>query len=83
MKVHIPAFEPMAKCNEHLKHGPIDIDLGPDVVKVVRCKDCKHYKSGSCECHSVWSDEYSAGYDCGPDDFCSIGQHREDSQCEK
>ena len=38
MKVHIPAFEPMAKCNEHLKHGPIDIDLGPDVVKVVRCK---------------------------------------------
>ena len=59
--------------------------LGPDVVKVVRCKDCKHYKSGSCECHSVWPDEYSAGYDYRPDDedFCSYGQLREGSQCEK
>lgn len=28
MKIHIPAFNPMAKCNEHLAHGPIDIDLG-------------------------------------------------------
>lgn len=41
MKIHIPEFRAMAKCNQHLDHGPIDIDLGPDVVRVVRCKDCK------------------------------------------
>ena len=37
MKIHIPAFQAMAKCNEHMNHGPIDIDLGLDVVPVVRC----------------------------------------------
>lgn len=42
MKIHIPAFQAMAKCNEHMNHGPIDIDLGPDVVPVVRCRECKH-----------------------------------------
>lgn len=44
MKIHIPAFKAMAKCNEHMNHGPIDIDLGPDVVEVVRCKDCQYYQ---------------------------------------
>ena len=43
MKIHIPEFQAMAKCNEHMNHGPIDIDLGPDVVPVVRCRECKHY----------------------------------------
>ena len=36
MKIHIPAFQAMAKCNEYMNHGPLDIDLGPDVVPVVR-----------------------------------------------
>lgn len=40
MKIHIPEFRAMAKCNQHLDHGPIDIDLGPDIVRVVRCRDC-------------------------------------------
>ena len=44
MKIHIPAFKAMAKCNEHMNHGPLDIDLGPDVVEVVRCKDCQYYQ---------------------------------------
>lgn len=44
MKVHIPAFEAMAKGNEYMNHGPIDIDLGPDVVEVVRCKDCRYHQ---------------------------------------
>lgn len=79
MKIHIPEFVPMAKCNEHLAHGPIDIDLGEDVVLVVRCKDCKHYIRGSCDCHSEWPDEYTTGYDCRPDedDFCSYGERKE------
>ena len=44
MKIHIPAFQAMAKCNEYMNHGPIDIDLGPDVVPVVRCKNCRYYQ---------------------------------------
>ena len=57
--------------------------LAVDVVEVVRCKECKYYKKGSCDCHSVWPDQYSTGYDCRPDDddFCSYGE-REDKQSE-
>lgn len=50
-----------------------------DVVKVVRCKDCKYYAQskelgGYCKCHSVelpfnW-------FPCEPDDFCSYGQKK-------
>lgn len=52
-----------------------------DAVEVVRCKDCKYYKKGSCELHSVWPDEYSTGYDYRPDDddFCSYGERRENN----
>lgn len=42
MKIHLPAYEPLLKGNEHLRHGEIEIDLGEDVVKIVRCKNCKH-----------------------------------------
>ena len=50
-----------------------------DAVAVVRCRDCKHYVTGSCNAHSVWPDEYSTGYDCRPDDddFCSYGERKE------
>ena len=34
----------MARCNEYMNHGPLDIDLGPDVVPVVRCKNCRYYQ---------------------------------------
>ena len=77
MKIEIPAFEPMAKCNEHLRHGPISIDLGKDVVKVVRCKDCKHFR------RNLENDAYSSCVCCGgmadPEetDFCSFGERKE------
>ena len=68
MKINIPAFREMAKCNEHLNHGPIDIDLGPDVVLVVRCKDCEYSNkaiygwlwctAGPCEGKAVLEDFY-------------------------
>lgn len=71
MKIHIPAFQAMAKCNEHMNHGPIDIDLGPDVVPVVRCLECKHYTDwGACG-------NTDNGWDApqmGPNDFCSKGE---------
>ena len=46
MKIHIPGFQAMAKCNEYMDHGPIDIDLGPNVVAVVRCRECEKAKPG-------------------------------------
>lgn len=54
----------------------IDSIPAADVVEVVRCRDCVHYKKGSCNLHSVWPDQYSDGYDCRPDDddFCSYGE---------
>ena len=90
MKIHIPAFQAMAKCNEHMNHGPIDIDLGPDVVPVVRCKECVYYhaKTGWCD---EWSFFQTAdGAPCSPDesadwkmfmedDFCSGGKRAEDN----
>ena len=48
-----------------------DIELA-DVVPVVRCRDCKHWKSywGRCYKH----DEYGMA----SDDFCSYGEKREE-----
>lgn len=82
MKIHIPAFQAMAKCNEYMNHGPIDIDLGPDVVPVVRCRDCKWFNHYTMECESddVATDhEGGASFSIsfGPDDFCSYGQRKE------
>ena len=89
MKIHIPAFVPMARCNEHPAHGPIDVDLGEDVVKVTRCRDCeyfndlaktsllvngKHVKAGWCDRCARWDEEYRML----PDDFCSYGCWRND-----
>lgn len=78
MKIHIPEFRAMAKCNQHLDHGPLDIDLGPDVVEVVRCRGCKHCKEAA--------DHEGCGFFCAiwgrgwhrvqPDDFCSYGERK-------
>lgn len=76
MKIHIPAFKAMARCNEHMNHGPIDLDLGPDIVPIVRCKDC--IWRGREECAMFYR------CDCGEqhtwetdDDFCSYGERKE------
>ena len=82
MKIHIPAFQAAAKCNEHMNHGPIDIDLGPDVVPVVRCRECKWFNHYTMECESddVATDHEggaSFSINFGLDDFCSYGQRKE------
>lgn len=76
MKIHIPAFEAMAKGNEHMNHGPLDIDLGPDVVEAVRCKDCRYYqdarinKKGFLICPA-------SGMEITETDYCSYGVRME------
>ena len=56
-----------------------------DAVEVVRCKDCKHFrsetfKSGTvatwCHRHSGWDYEQ----DVKPYDYCSDGERREDGR---
>lgn len=82
MKIHIPAFQAMAKCNEHMNHGPIDIDLGHDVVPVVRCRECRWYNAGANDSES-WSDctfRYGKHFNVSPDDFCSYGQRKENAE---
>lgn len=56
-----------------------------DDVRVVRCKDCKHYRNhpnGLCDC---WTEPYAneRGYKgdmhcVEPDDFCSYGERKEE-----
>lgn len=70
MKIEIPAFEPMLKANEHLRHGPISIDLGDDVVKVVRCKNCKRRDTVYCAMDIDI-------LDVADDMFCSFGEPKE------
>jgi hypothetical protein len=41
-----------------------------DVVEVVRCKDCVHYKDGGCN-HFGY---YTYAPDVDEDDFCSYGE---------
>ena len=56
-------------------------DDGPklaDLVEVVRCKDCKHYRSvaGYIDgyCHMAeWYRRYQS-----PDDYCSRGERKDD-----
>lgn len=75
MKIHIPPFQAMAKCNEHMNHGPIDIDLGPDVVPVVRCRECKSYDHGCCVVKRYRGDD--SIITMPPDGYCSYGQRKE------
>ena len=73
MKIHIPPFQAMAKCNEHMNHGPIDIDLGPDVVPVVRCRECVNHSEVDGYHYCKFWRMYC------PDDsdfFCKAGQRK-------
>lgn len=83
MKIHIPAFQALAKCNEHMNHGPIDIDLGTDVVPVVRCRECRHSslpsgftqrygEPGTLSCHFGPCNRRNVN----ENDFCSYGQRK-------
>ena len=75
MKIHIPAFQAMAKCNEHMNHGPIDIDLGPDVVPVVRCKNCRYYQDAKVN-EKGFLICPASGMEITETDYCSYGERK-------
>lgn len=60
-----------------------------DVVPVVRCKDCKHYRNypnGLCYLHTEPKTNargYSGEAVCvEPDDFCSYGERKDEADAE-
>lgn len=78
MKIHIPAFQAMARCNEYMNHGPIDIDLGPDVVPVVRCRECRHKDDCIRRIEFIGRNPVleQNTYEYHPLEFCSYGQRK-------
>ena len=61
-------------------HGIPFGGVAPDVVEVVRCRDCKHYKTQNKSAswnHNTLYCMRSAAVKVKPDDFCSYGVRRE------
>lgn len=54
------------------------IALPQDYVKVVRCKDCKHYIVEGITTQYGWCHEYKHSVD--EDDYCSYGERRKESE---
>ena len=84
MKIHIPAFQAMARCNEYMNHGPLDIDLGPDVVPVVRCRECEYYdENGDCISLDlrigIHSDTINYDFSPDPDFYCAYGRRKSET----
>ena len=70
-------YESGVKVLDMIKREP-----AADVVEVVRCKDCKHWRHETdgmidhYEC-AVFCGCYGKGYLTGADDFCSYGERKE------
>ena len=89
----IPPDGDCEKCKHHRWNGCYNdelvraceaIDDAPeaDVVEVVRCKDCKHYREGELLgptkfCY-FW--QIGTGLNTADDDFCSKGERRADNE---
>lgn len=64
------------QCNVNMSDVGMMIEdaLAVDVVAVVRCKDCKYYRTEDCYC-SVWEDDYLIAL-LSENDYCSKGERR-------
>ena len=65
---------------EYTKRQKAFLDKFPtiDAVPVVRCRECKHYKTGVCL--KIYYDGLASRYawqERKPDDFCSYGERKE------
>ena len=48
-------------------HGNCELIHNAPIVKLVRCKECKHYMLTSCPMTSTWATD---------EDYCSFGEKR-------
>ena len=85
MKIHVPAFKAMAKCNSHLDHAAFEFEISDETLsaagyeKVVRCEECvcSSRLDDQLVCSRI--SEVMDGYYHGtvdvvkPDDYCSHG----------
>ena len=80
MKIHVPAFKAMAKCNSYLDRCAFDLEISDEALsaagyeKVVRCKECKWWNHAGCAVYIVADSDKPAA-----DDFCSFGERRDTS----
>ena len=62
---------------EILSHIEVEIaTLPPAQQEVIRCKDCKYYKTKFCAL-DTWTNEITI-YKAQPDDYCSKAERRTD-----
>ena len=71
---------PVSEVREHIKGQKAFLDKFPtiDAVSVVRCRECKHYKTGVCL--KIYYDGLASRYawqERKPYDFCSYGERKE------
>lgn len=75
--------------DEEALYDAIERSDEADVVKVVRCKDCKWYQEGKLLAPNKFcfrlkhpKEDRKIGYNYAPDDFCSYGERREENEIE-
>ena len=69
---------PVGSCDA-LRYAERAIEAG--YVKVVRCKDCKHYRDwGGCTTCMFWSVDYDVATE--PNAFCSFGEKKDGKEQE-
>ena len=73
MIIKIPNIKMLV--NQYESHDPLEIDLGPDVVPVIRCQDCRFYREDKYGTH--WCSIGCEVHHVRPDDFCSFGEREE------
>ena len=65
----------------HFSANAIDLAQTVDAVPVVRCRECKYYKTGVCL--KIYYDGLASRYawqEREPDDFCSYGERQEGAE---
>lgn len=75
--------------DEEALYDAIERSDEDDVVKVVRCKDCKWYQEGKLLAPNKFcfrlkhpKEDRKIGYNYAPDDFCSYGERRKENEIE-
>lgn len=89
----IPLVKRLDLCHPKQKKGVLmaiqELNNEPavDVVEVVRCKDCKWYQEGNLLAPNKFcfrlehpTEDRKIGYNYAPDDFCSYGEKRSDTE---
>jgi len=66
------------RCGVRLARNMLEDEPTIDAVKVVRCKDCKYYKSWEDTTTFCCFYHIAASYVRYSDDYCSRGEMRED-----